>query len=1003
MASSTNESSKPRERGIIVAVKSSSRSGFVRTERKREKIFFHFASLAPLKLRGDPRIGDEVDFILHNDGNRRVATDLMYLPDGTVKFEEIIEKKVEGIVERTLNKNQGNQQGGYFNRMKKELTGGIVRRLETTGGKKDEKSAPPSKGIKIFEFHGRDLAPNTRIYLGDLVTFDVFIEKSGRVGAKNIKIKPGHKARGVVHHLHGNKTWGVVRTPFMFPRCKENDFPFFLRGSDRENSQAYENNDLVEFNVVRNESEFEAIRVKKITKSPGRVSDYTISGTFYGKIASITMVPPKRKMKGVIVFKRYEVSNSGEVTKDSKGNDVTVNEEVSFSRDSIGDKNLTLLKGDTVRFKLGWDSRGTRMKIRVKNIKLVKESEEKFQGIIWDASPDRHYVFIMATDRVEQIYARLSEIKDSDKNPPKRGQEVEFQIKESLGKTFAVRVRQVPKGTVKFYKILDTVHKGIIVNDLISENRPTAATTNSNSNSLPVRDRNVRGDHSKAVKIGRLKMISEGQDEKASGKSKEYTYADDKVLGFGRKRVVLLKGDVVEFKFRVDTQTNRKKPIEIKLVTPVATRRKTGIVISKQMQPYHTRHYNGTMNNGSLGVTIIEASPIPENATAEIASKVLGEQESAGRIRYRFWSQGDKKLRINKGDMIEFDVVPQSSSSSSTYDERSHKGMIVRYKVLVKSSELKQKLKELEKLRPKLPPLKCNAVVTRLPNRKPNFRGSNQGNQNYYAKAWPVGTTEQPTEKEGEEDEEKKSTKKSPAGIPIIFTSTDFVRRSTFLAVDDKITVELDARKATIALKNLKNSSKQPRNRMAVPAQKIEMVPKTAVCIGPRRLMDSETREIYLCRDQAHLYKTPGTSEEKEKKEENDKSDVVDENSTDGNQVEAVDDKATDEKAGTAKDEEENKDDRSIKNSTPPPSDKGSVLLMSGDVVEISDLRKPSQRSVLRNTESKVQPHRMAVAVTIIEQAPRAIALNQGKRLKHLICLLVGGRRRATVSKIIFR
>eukprot|EP00954_Amorphochlora_amoebiformis_P026226 1377999-Amorphochlora_amoeboformis.AAC.1 len=185
--------SQSREQGIIITIKAGSRTGFIRTVRRRERVFFHYASVAPLKARGDPEIGDNVDFILHNDGNRRVASDIL------------------------------DPKTGLFNRTaKRELSGGLLRRLEAAPGA-DEKGAPPSATIGVFEFHGRDVAPGLKLYIGlgvlmiisflsyydadcDCVTFDVFVEMvTGRIGATNVRVRPGKRAKGFVHHLAPNK------------------------------------------------------------------------------------------------------------------------------------------------------------------------------------------------------------------------------------------------------------------------------------------------------------------------------------------------------------------------------------------------------------------------------------------------------------------------------------------------------------------------------------------------------------------------------------------------------------------------------------------------------------------------------------------------------------------------------------------------------------------------------------------------------------------------------
>eukprot|EP00954_Amorphochlora_amoebiformis_P019179 1330962-Amorphochlora_amoeboformis.AAC.1 len=242
-------------------------------------------------------------------------------------------------------------------------------------------------------------------------------------------------------------------------------------------------------------------------------------------------------------------------------------------------------------------------------------------------------------------------------------------------------------------------------------------------------------------------------------------------------------------------------------------------------------------------------------------------------------------VRVTKGDLLSFDTVVDTHkhSSFSNYGyskDQSRLPTLVRIKVVTKAAERYKRLRDLEKLRPKLPPVPCNAVVTRLPTRSSSRAGRpTPGSQNYHATSWPIeaedhkdqavkikeeeereakadgndakrevkteetanartetthpseampaaseakpdvsevkqvvseakpavsGSKKPASEAEEAASEAKKSaSKKSPAasvdlnrrkGIHCIFSSVNFVKRSTFLAVGDKITLTLDVR-----------------------------------------------------------------------------------------------------------------------------------------------------------------------------------------------------------------
>lgn len=102
-------SGEKREQGMVAALKEG--FGFIRCVERTTRLFFHFAEV--LDTVRAICVDDEVEFTVIQDptssfaNSRQNAIRIKHLPEGTVEFETLIEKNVEGVITREAPKSPG--------------------------------------------------------------------------------------------------------------------------------------------------------------------------------------------------------------------------------------------------------------------------------------------------------------------------------------------------------------------------------------------------------------------------------------------------------------------------------------------------------------------------------------------------------------------------------------------------------------------------------------------------------------------------------------------------------------------------------------------------------------------------------------------------------------------------------------------------------------------------------------------------------------------------------
>jgi cold shock CspA family protein len=113
-------SGEKREQGVVAQLKDG--FGFIRCVERSARLFFHFTEV--LETSREICVGDEIEFTCVQDptssfSNPRLsAIRIKHLPEGTVKFETLIESAVEGVVTREAPKSpvksQERTEGGVI-------------------------------------------------------------------------------------------------------------------------------------------------------------------------------------------------------------------------------------------------------------------------------------------------------------------------------------------------------------------------------------------------------------------------------------------------------------------------------------------------------------------------------------------------------------------------------------------------------------------------------------------------------------------------------------------------------------------------------------------------------------------------------------------------------------------------------------------------------------------------------------------------------------------------
>eukprot|EP01117_Protostelium_nocturnum_P004597 TRINITY_DN165_c0_g1_i1.p1 TRINITY_DN165_c0_g1~~TRINITY_DN165_c0_g1_i1.p1 ORF type:complete len:1096 (+),score=427.06 TRINITY_DN165_c0_g1_i1:121-3408(+) len=396
-----NAAAEKIEMGVVCSVKKN--YGHITCAEQDEDLFFHFtdfddSALVEAVTNGEKEIlpGTEVQFVIVPDSRtgKKKAAHIQVLNSGTVKFEDISESRVQGLVIRECKPGQ---------------TGYIGKRQPSDLGMIEYEGTDPKTQVKRNETvtFGCNDVRDTKVALwpGDVVAFNIATDKRTKSkSAVNVElVSPTQLPRevGVV---------SSVKNSFGFIKCPEREEEVYFHFSELDNVDSVVPGTELEFSVVKNSwfKKLLAIRIKTLNKgsvkfAPGKPNEVRYTGIvdrelkgrgregFGGKISYKTDDSPAVEEGGI----------AGLTLIDFNGEDV--------------DSRYALRRGDKVEFSIAEDARTKAMKAT----NIVPHTEV---GVV--STVKENFGFIKLANSQDEIFFHQSEVGDS--NPLHPGELVEF-------------------------------------------------------------------------------------------------------------------------------------------------------------------------------------------------------------------------------------------------------------------------------------------------------------------------------------------------------------------------------------------------------------------------------------------------------------------------------------------------------------------------------------------------------------------------------------------------
>lgn len=302
---------KEPEVGFVVLIKDS--YGFIKTFDRNEDLFF--------SLRDAPRdIGtdSEVKFMVASEGpnsNKFHAVEIEILPRGTIKVQEVIQEKLQGIVIEGLQRHEDGEFGiiQVTNNNNNNNTTDQQQQQEAKEGKEEkgeEEEEDEEKATTRYRFVHKSLRDTMRIVPqpSDIVEFDVLLDRRRRVKvAWNVKISKmgGTRETGIIES---------VKDGFGFIECCERLDSMYFSFRDvvaySKQGQPIDVHEEVEFSVIKDpKGRLQANRIKMLP--PKTVSfSVTLEKVFHG---IVTQPFISRQGLGTIQIKAEETDSLSEL------------------------------------------------------------------------------------------------------------------------------------------------------------------------------------------------------------------------------------------------------------------------------------------------------------------------------------------------------------------------------------------------------------------------------------------------------------------------------------------------------------------------------------------------------------------------------------------------------------------------------------------------------------------------------------------------------------------
>lgn len=427
---SLNGGAPVRETGIIEKLLHS--YGFVQCCDRDARLFFHFS-----EYNGNVdtmKIGDSVEFMMSYDRRtgKPVATAVVRLEGGTASFEVMSESPVTGTVCAEAKAAKPSKNSGNC----------VETLIEVTGMVSYEQV-----GEHFFLSYGPDdVEDGMELHNGDEITFFIATDKrNGNIRARKIKLTKSAKPeryQGVVCSMKDN--YGFIERA---DAVKEIFFHYSEFSGDIDGLHL---GDDVQFSIQSRNGKDVATGVEKLPEGTVIFEDVAIEMR-RGKIEKTLKAPHGRRQSDPLAGRIVYETVKGAI-------------EIPYGdKDQKGD--YTLQPGDLVQFNIATDRRDKLQ--RATNITLVCDTfkvngEKREKGVI--VTLKEGFGFIRCADREARMFFHFSELMEPDAEP-KIQEEVEFTVIQdptAASRQIAIRIRPLPRGSVKFESVLAEKHPGTV-------------------------------------------------------------------------------------------------------------------------------------------------------------------------------------------------------------------------------------------------------------------------------------------------------------------------------------------------------------------------------------------------------------------------------------------------------------------------------------------------------------------------------------------------------------
>ncbi|XP_065350831.1 cold shock domain-containing protein E1 isoform X2 [Cloeon dipterum] len=403
---SFNVSGEKREQGIVVNLKDG--FGFINCADRDARMFFHLNEM--LDIDRVLRIGDEVEFTVAQDlsqPGRQSATRILMLPSGTVQFELIVQRDLNGVVTKDAPN---------------------ITSWQPRSPSKSEKNQPEAGQIsytvesekKVVSYFAKDCHDIKNIpRLNDKVRFNIAQVKRNKE-LLGVDVQITQKASPTKNNVAANSNSNVSNGPALSPlgpvgsQCQgwlaaiKDGFGFIEASThDREVFFHFSNYDR-DPTTLEVGAEVEFTLGARNTSNGSCVSAENVRVLAKGTIVVAEIEPDVRNGKVVRSLRaanpeQAEYAGLVREVLDEEDSEESVGSEFEFGISSLQNKRELLQNGDAVTFQVDADNRATNIVAVRKKLRAVVDTMKGQFGFLNHEMEDGKKLFFRTSEVAENV------------------------------------------------------------------------------------------------------------------------------------------------------------------------------------------------------------------------------------------------------------------------------------------------------------------------------------------------------------------------------------------------------------------------------------------------------------------------------------------------------------------------------------------------------------------------------------------------------------------------